>query len=126
MLSNMESPQITFDQLPAFVVDLGRKVDDLTALLRSQSGQNLNPPDRWFSIEELSDYLPGHPAITTLYGKVQRREIPFSRNGKRLIFLQSSIDTWLQGKHVKTSAELVTVAEQHLTRKQRKGGRKTV
>src|ERR687885_2442241 len=109
----MQSPPITFDQLPAYVVDLGRKVDDLTALLRLQSSQSPPACDRWLSIEELSEYLPGHPAVTTLYGKVQRREIPFIRKGKRLVFKQSEIDSWLQSGRVKTSAELSALAGQH-------------
>lgn len=78
--------------------------------------------DRWFSIEELSEYLPGQPTVTTLYGKVQRREIPFSRQGKRLIFRQSEIDLWLQSGRVKTRVEISSVADLHSTR-QRKGGR---
>ncbi|GAB4020251.1 hypothetical protein GCM10028808_60770 [Spirosoma migulaei] len=120
----MEGIPITFDQLPAYVYQLGCKVDDLTALLRSQSEQSQPAPDRWFSIEELSDYLPGHPAVTTLYGKVQRREIPFSRNGKRLAFRQSEIDAWLQGSRVKTNAERATQADHHIAYSQRRGGRK--
>ena len=119
----MESTPITFDQLPAFVVDLGRKVDDLMALLRSQNESGQAPSDRWLSIEELSEYLPGRPAVTTLYGKVQKREIPFSKQGKRLVFRQSEIDLWLQSGRVKTSLELASSADQHLTR-QRRGGRK--
>lgn len=116
----MESTPLTFDQLPAFVADLGRKVDDLTALLRSRPAPFQPSLDRWFSIEELSDYLPGHPAVTTLYGKVQRREIPFSRKGKRLAFRQSDIDEWLQSGRVKTSAELDVAANQYLSMSKKK------
>ena len=119
----MESNPITFDQLPAFVVDLGRKVDDLTALLRSQNERTQSIPDRWFCVEELSEYLPDHPAVTTIYGKVQRHEIPFSRKGKRLVFRQSEIDKWLQSGRVKTSAEIDAQAKQYLIA-ERKGGRK--
>ncbi len=122
----MENNPITFDQLPAYVYQLGRKVDDLTALLRSQNERDQSASDRWFSIEELSEYLPGHPAVTTLYGKVQRREIPFSRKGKRLAFRQSEIDVWLQSGRVKTTAELNTVAEHHQHKQPRKGGRKAL
>lgn len=116
----MESKPITFDQLPAYVVDLGRKVDDLTTLLQLHSVQSQSIPDRWFSIEELSEYLPGHPAITTLYGKVQRREIPFSRKGKRLAFRQSDIDQWLQSGRVMTSTELDISANQYLSTHKKK------
>ncbi|CAN5197607.1 hypothetical protein BH09BAC4_BH09BAC4_20710 [soil metagenome] len=115
----MEKIIISFDQLPVAVYELGQKIDNLTGLLQAMAGQKALKPDRWFSIEELSDYLPGHPAVTTLYGKVQRREIPFSRNGKRLVFRQSDIDIWLQSGRVKTAAELDVLAEQHLNNKQR-------
>ena len=120
----MEKHPITFDSLPAYVYELGRKFDDLTDLLRSQNERSQPAADRWFSIEELSEYLPGHPAITTLYGKVQRREIPFSRDGKRLVFRQSEIDLWLQGKRVKTNTELSDQAEKYVNLNSRKGGRK--
>ncbi|QDK81562.1 helix-turn-helix domain-containing protein [Spirosoma sp. KCTC 42546] len=113
----MQSTPITFDQLPTAVYELGRKVDDLTGLLKAMTSQQIPSPDRWFAIEELSEYLPGRPAVTTLYGKVQRREIPFSRNGKRLVFRQSEIDAWLQKDRVKTATELDSLAEQHLLKK---------
>lgn len=71
--------------------------------------------DVWLSIEELRDYLPGKPAITTLYGKVQRREIPFKRMGKRLVFLRSEIDHWLKGQHRRASTEISTSSEQYLS-----------
>ncbi|GAB3339736.1 hypothetical protein GCM10027299_52580 [Larkinella ripae] len=99
----MEQPSITFDQLPNYVYQLGRKVDDLMNFLRSQAPPT---PERFFTIEELSNYLPGKPAVTTLYGKVQRREIPFSRKGKRLVFRQADIDQWLIGSQARPTAEL--------------------
>jgi excisionase family DNA binding protein len=83
--------QPTFDQLPAYVAELGQKVEYLIKII----GQGAGNSDRWLSIEELQDYLPGRPSITTLYGKVQRNEIPFHKMGKRLIFRQSEIETWL-------------------------------
>lgn len=120
----MEKPVITFDQLPFAVYELACKVDNLANLLATLTGQATQSiPDRWLSIEQLADYLPGRPAITTIYGKVQRREIPHKRMGKRLVFLQSEIDQWLEAKHVKTSSELATSAQQHISpnRKPRKG-----
>ncbi|GAB3909120.1 hypothetical protein GCM10028803_46150 [Larkinella knui] len=116
----MKQPPITFDQLPAYVYQLGRKFDDLMAFLRFQAPP---APERFFTIEELSNYLPGKPAVTTLYGKVQRRQIPFSRKGKRLVFRQADIDQWLIDGHSNLSAEL---ADHYIQSKERKGGRKQV
>ncbi len=120
----MEITQISFDQLPTYVYQLGRKLDELTNLLRLQSEQAQPTPDRWLSIEELSQYLPGRPAISTLYGKAQRREIPFSRNGKRLVFRQSEIDVWLQSGRVNTDAELRVISKQYSNNKSLTGRRK--
>lgn len=108
----MEKTQITFDQLPAVVFELKENIANLNALLRSQSTQSPPPSDCWFSIQELSDYLPGKPAQTTIYGYVQHREIPFSRQGRRLIFLKSEIDSWLKSRHVKTISELEVVVKE--------------
>ncbi|MFD1141844.1 helix-turn-helix domain-containing protein [Larkinella insperata] len=120
-LSAMESPPITFDQLPAYVYQLGCKFDQLLNLLQAQAGQPNDAPEQFFTIEQLSDYLPGKPAITTLYGKVQRREIPFIRKGKRLTFRRADIDQWLIDGRTKTSTEL---ADQYVQSKERRGGRR--
>ena len=119
---------LTFDQLPNAVAELNRKVDVLTDLLSQYAHQPpQSKPDRWLSIKELSDYLPGNPAIPTLYGKVQRREIPFIRNGKRLVFCQSEIDAWLHSQRVKTSTEINAVAQTFIdSESSRKGGRKAI
>lgn len=120
----METNQaLTFDQLPAAVTRLLCKIDNLERLLILNAVPQSHS-DQWFTIEELSDYLPGKPAITTLYGKVQRREIPFSRKGKRLNFRKSEIDQWLVSGRVKTAAELTAQSDQFIQPKERLGGRK--
>jgi excisionase family DNA binding protein len=63
--------------------------------------------DRWLSIEELCEYLPGHPAKVTIYGKVQRREIPHRKVGKRLVFSKKEIDQWLGVQGRRTASDLV-------------------
>jgi hypothetical protein len=84
------------------------------------------PPDtaRWVDIEELRQHLPDNPAITTIYGMVQRREIPFARRGRKLIFFLPDIDNWLAGKKSKTSADLSLLADQRISNRtaRRKGG----
>jgi excisionase family DNA binding protein len=95
----MERIPITFDQLPDYVADIDRKIDTIIELLSSQKEGNLSNIDRWLTIQELCEYLPGYPAIATIYRKAQRGEIPFSRTGKRLIFRKSEIDTWLLSQH---------------------------
>lgn len=47
------------------------------------------------SPEQLSDYLPEHPARQTIYGWVNNRKVPFEKHGRSLLFRKSLIDEWL-------------------------------
>lgn len=112
--------ELSFEQLPALVANLGRKVDDLTALMQAKAQPE---PDQWFNVSQLRDYLPDKPAEATVYGWVQGNAIPHGRNGKTLIFLKGDIDKWLLGKRRKAIAEIEGQAVELLS-KRRRGGRK--
>lgn len=73
--------------------------------------------DRWLSIEELIDYLPGNPSKGTIYMSVSRGDIPSHKNGKRLAFRKSSIDNWLKSKCRKTSTEIAQEARNYTSNK---------
>ena len=77
--------------------------------------------DRWYDVDGLSDYLPGKPAKQTIYGYVSSGEIPFHKTGKRLAFLKSEIDKWLQSKRRKTNEKIKEEALRYTSEK-RKGG----
>ncbi len=112
--------ELSFEQLPALVANLGRKVDDLTALIQARSQPE---PDQWFNVSQLREYLPDKPAEATVYGWVQANAIPHGRNSKTLIFLKADIDFWLLSKRRKTSAEVEGQAVELLSTR-RRGGRK--
>lgn len=104
--------QVTGEQLSSMMQEAVRQgIADYSKLLSASKES-----DRWLSAEELRDYIPGRPSITTIYGYVQRRQIPFKRvANKRLAFLKSEIDAWLQSQHRKTQSELSATAEQYLS-----------
>ena len=62
--------------------------------------------DKWLTLSELRQYLPGNPSAATIYGWSHRRQIPAHRFGKRLTFLKSEIDVWLKSKYKKTKVEI--------------------
>lgn len=70
--------------------------------------------DRWMTIKELVDYLPGKPAIQTIYHKVAEREIPHVKEMGKLMFRKSEIDEWLKNKKRKTVAEVYADAGSNL------------
>ena len=58
--------------------------------------------------------------VPTLYGYVQRAEIPVCKRGKRLYFSKQELLQWIKAGRKKTLAETVSEADQYLIKK--KGG----
>jgi len=54
----------------------------------------------WFTLKELSEYIPGNPGVQAIYGWVRDGVIPYykPKGTKRLLFLKSEIDEWLKSK----------------------------
>lgn len=82
----------TFDSMPQRLAEIERKLSELHALMAKQAGQE---EDRKFTITELCEYLPEHPAKQTVYGWVWDRKIPYEKHGRNLYFQKSAIDQWL-------------------------------
>lgn len=85
---------ITFEQLPQAVQILTAEIQKL----RKELQDKLHPQqqsEQYFTLEELCHYLPQKPAKATIYAKVHCKEIPYKKRGKKLYFLKSEIDFWL-------------------------------
>jgi len=88
----------TFDSLPEMVAEINKKIDTLMA----DRGSHAKEEDLLLTTEDLSDYLPEHPARQTVYGWVNDRKIPYEKYGRRLYFRKSKIDKWVaNGRQVK-------------------------
>lgn len=104
----------------SFFVELFRPIFEevIADSINKISSQSPTPePDRWFTIQELCDYLPDRPAIATIYGKVHTNTIPFNKTGKHLRFLKSDIDLWLKEGRRKTIVELQAEANNYSRKK---------
>lgn len=112
----MES--ISFDTLPEAVSVIHSKLNLLEQLIRSQSQPEA---DNWFDIDELCHYLPDKPAKATVYTWVRERRIPNHKNGKKLAFLKSEIDTWIKQGRRKTAKEIQAEADNCLSNPKMKG-----
>lgn len=55
--------------------------------------------------------------VPTLYGYCQRNEMPYIKNGNRLIFFKSEIIAWLKEGKQKTLKELEADADAYLSNK---------
>lgn len=120
MFSTEQEKTLSFEQLPQAVAWLISKVENIETLLQHNSPSEPNSSDKWFNLQELCEYLPDKPARQTVYGWVNQRLIPHHKTGKKLQFLKSEIDAWIQGSKRKTAEELQTDAIHFINSK--KGG----
>lgn len=97
---------ITFETLPKAMAYLIAKVEGLEKALKEKEEVPVTPADRWMNLDELVAYLPDHPAKSTAYNWVNKREIPYHKGGKKLRFLQSEIDAWLSEGKRRSESEL--------------------
>ena len=89
------------------VFQLQNQVSDLKGLVNTLVQRDGNTrKDVWMNIDEFRAYHPDHPARPTIYEWVGKKAIPVHKDGKKLRFLRSEIDEWLNGGRAKTQAEL--------------------
>ena len=109
------SEELSFNELPKAVAMLIAKVDELKTLIENRTDEeNAKEEDQWFNLEQLCTYLPDKPAKSTVYGWVSDNLIPYNKTGKKLRFLKSKIDAWLQENAHRTSTEIQMEAMKHL------------
>jgi excisionase family DNA binding protein len=94
---------LTFDQLPKAVSELLEKVSKIEDILSHVNNvdQDIENP---ISIQQASAFL--NLSISTLYGKVCRREIPVSKQGKKLYFNRSELKEWIRAGRKRTITEV--------------------
>jgi len=103
-----------FFQLPSLVADLKNEVLELKALIL-QKAEPQTEFDNPINIKEVA-ILAGL-TVPTLYGYVQRNEIPFNKKGNRLYFFKSDIIEWIKSGRQKTLKELASDADTFLSNK---------
>ena len=114
---------LTFDSLPHTIAKIFDKVNNIEQLLSTPVvNSNFEPlKDRWLSVDELIEYLPGKTSKSTIYAKTHKREIPHKKFGSRLAFLTSEIDAYLQTLNRKTASETAIIAEAFVESNRRRG-----
>ncbi len=100
---------LTFDQLPLAVTMLTKEVSELKTLLLDKREQPINQPEHFLSVQEAAKFL--NLAVSTIYSKVSRNELPVMKRGKRLFFSKNSLTEWIKGGLKKSNSELEREAE---------------
>ena len=117
----MEENSIRFEDIPNAITGVLKKLSSLEN--KSDGSYELVQSEKketWFTVAELCAYLPTHPVEHTIYCWTSSREIPFHERGKRIMFLKSEIDEWLQGVKGKSKNEIQREAVSSIQRKNRR------
>lgn len=100
-----DSTSITFEDFPKALKLLLERSERFDAFIASFDHRKA-PDDQWFTLKQLSEYLPDKPALSTLYRYTQKNLIPFHKSKKRLRFLKSEVDAWLKEGKRQTKNEI--------------------
>lgn len=108
-----ENETITFEQMPQLILALTKEVSELKEMIKQlvSQKQSEKSPDIWMSRDELREYIPNHPSVSSIHRWTSEGSIPFHRSGKRLCFLKSEIDQWLLEKSKKTKSDIIAEAD---------------
>ncbi len=99
----MENPKITFDNLPQAIGRLISKVDALERRLTNNPSKPEKELPELLETNEAAAFLK--IAKQTLYSKVMRREIPHLKQGKKLLFERTALQTYLEAGRRQTAQE---------------------
>jgi excisionase family DNA binding protein len=94
--------ELTFEQLPQAVAELGNQVTEIKKLVLELSNQNHEKDriikelqkDEFMLIAEVANYM--RLTIPTIYSKVCKKEIPSYKVGKQLYFSKKEINEYIK------------------------------
>ena len=112
--------EITFEKLPQAVTQLFDKLENLERLILSQNNAPQPEEDKLLTIREAAEIL--HLTVPTVYGLVQRSEVPVCKRGKRLYFSKQELVSWIMSGRKKTIVEIDEQTDQFIQSRNR--GRK--
>lgn len=114
----------TFDMIPTLMANLLEdnkrlitKIDNLTKKVMEVNPKNYHEEDKRMDVTEAQEYIPGHPAVQTIYGWTSNNIIPYHKVGKRIYFLKSELDKWLQKESFKSDDDLMAEARAYVNSK---------
>jgi len=111
--------EITFEKLPQAVNQLFDKIENIERLLLEKSNESQPEADQLLTIQQASEII--HLSVPTIYGLVQRFEIPVCKRRKRLYFSKRELTKWIMDGRKKTVSAIATEAEIYLSTRPRSG-----
>ena len=113
----------SFDAMPQLMASILEKLETLEQKFDALQSNNNVEADAWFSLQDLCNYLPNHPAEQTVYGWTSNRTIPYHKNGKSIVFRKSEIDSWLMQSARKSTNDIYEEARAYVANNPMRRGR---
>ena len=117
----------TFDMIPILMANLlednkllSQKLDAINKKISASVGNINKDEDRRMDVSEAQKYIPGHPAVQTIYGWTSNNLIPYHKVGKRIYFIKSELDAWLLKEGHKSQDDLLREAEEYVNSHRKK------
>lgn len=89
-----ENSHLSFDNLPRTVAELHEKIDRLTGMFEQLiSSTAVTPSPEIMTVEDVSAMLC--KSVSTIYAMTSEHRIPYRKQGNKLYFLRSEIQSWL-------------------------------
>jgi len=106
---------LKLEDVPNAVAELQKGQSEILALLLQKANDNNPETENPLGIKEVSTLIG--KTVPTLYGYCQRNEMPYHKNGNRLIFFKSEIIKWLKQGKQKTLTEIDAETDSYLSNK---------
>ena len=122
-MENIEKKVPTFDMIPLMMANLlednrilAAKIDGLEKKINLSIPKKKDDDNERMDVAAAQKYIPGHPAIQTIYGWTSSGNIPYHKIGKRIYFVKSELDEWLSRDQHKSEDDLCKEAEEYVKR----------
>lgn len=99
------SAKLSFDELPLKVEKVWQELLNIKALLVERTNIS-EPKSIWMTMDEVMRYDPAQRKRSTWYKMTSNGEVPFRKNGRKLYFLRSEIDHWLNKNKIQSNDEI--------------------
>ena len=96
--------ELTFEQLPQAISRLLEKLENIEQLIVTQNNSPQPEADKLLTIKQAAEII--HLSVPTIYGLVQRSEVPVCKRGKRLYFSKQELTAWIMSGRKRTIAEI--------------------
>lgn len=106
--------ELSFDKLPKAVAKLLNEISEVKRILL-QGKENQPEKDQLLNVKEAAKFL--ELSVPTMYGYVQKKQIPVMKRHKRLYFSKQELMEWIREGRKKTVSEIRTEVDEALAKK---------